>query len=223
MKSNYIIALLIIFFSILPFFLFAQSDGGNTLGGRYRLQQLNYQKSPLGATKDIDIELRFNYIKDLFPLNYRCNQANRCDTIMPGSYYPFGIGMNIGVKGYYNNTDSLNMHETNICLGPILRYYTAKCLFFEMNSNIFFSRSKIWNPNSGLSNQDLVPVNKIIGINFEIGLGYRIKLSENILFEPLIAFQRVKTSWYYKQIDYAFMPYENINNINIYLSLQLYY
>lgn len=213
---------ILIFLTVAPVLLHSQEDGSRIIGGRIKIEHLRYQKSSLGAIKDIDLGFSFNYLKILSPAYYQHIMESNPDSTIRLWYSSYGLGLNAGISGYYNNTDSILMHGTEVNVGPVVRYFTRKNFFMEGSFNILYAFNRLGYPVSSISKYAFLPTSKILGLSFEVGIGYRVILSRNVSLEPIVAYQR-KWKGFLPGHDYiSFDPYERTHAINFYLSLQFY-
>ncbi len=205
----------------LPTQLLAQNAGSRIIGGKLNLEHLRYKKSSLGAIRDFDVGLSVNYLKILSSTYYQHSFNSLSDSTKRRKHPSFGLGLNAGITGYYNNTDSIVMHSTELFFGPIVRYYTAIDFFFEGSLNVHYAMNRIGYPGSQPNKYYFIPRSNAFSLSLEAGIGYRIILGRNISLEPMIAYQRTWSSLIMGE-DKTLYPYQKVYSLNIYLSLQFY-
>jgi len=208
---------------MLPALLFSQNEGNRSIGGEFRLASLYYQKSALGVRKDIDLGFAFNYLKILSPLYHSDSIQVRDRHINTQSASSFGFGAFIGISGYYHNTDSIIQHGTNLFFGPVVRYYTSKILFLEGKCSMQYNAYKveIADPTSG--NYLYYPITKTIDLNLEMGVGAKIRLTNNVFFEPILSYQRSWENIYINQDGLLKSPNKRAHSIVLSMRFQFYY
>lgn len=208
---------------MLPSLLLSQNEGDRTIGGGINIEHLNFQRSPLGVRRDVDIGFSFNYFKILSPTIKldtltAFNQAKLGRTFS----HSFGAGFSIGIDGYYNNTDSIVMHETTAFLGPVFRYYMTRRLFFEGSMYFEYSHSSIEIPDHVSGNQIYFASGRRVGFSFELGIGYRIKINNSLSLEPIIAYQRYLARTPNDQNESVY-KFDKAHEFNFYIYLQYYF
>lgn len=213
--------LLLLFAIGLPSQLISQSSGSRMIGGKLNLEHLKYNESSLGAIRDFDVGFSLNYLKILSQGYYQHNYQSNTDSTNRRKHPSFGLGLHAGITGYYNNTDSIVMHSTELFFGPIVRYYTAIDIFFEGSLNAHYTWNRIGYPESQTNQYYFIPSSNTLSLSFEAGIGYRIILSRNISLEPIIAYQRTWSSLIMGEEKKSY-PYQKVHSLNIYLSLQFY-
>jgi hypothetical protein len=220
--NKFHITIVVIIVSILPLFLYSQTDKGRVAGGRFKFEYQYYKTFPLGTQNYFELEFAANYMYLLCPafLGKKC--INRFENDNYKLYSPIGTGFKIGFNGGYSNTDSLNMHGSEFFFGPLFRYFTKINLFLEVSGCFRYSCSKIWSP-LPLPGTYYIPLAKSVGYEVEIGLGYRIKLNRNIAFEPVAAYQIIDDGYYIDKLQNSQLYHENLNNLNFYVGFQYYF
>lgn len=202
--------------------LISQTAGSRIVGGKLNLEHLRYKESALGAINDFDIGFSINYLKILSSTYYEHSFNSLSDSTKRTKHPSFGLGVNAGITGYYNNTDSIVMHSTELFFGPIVRYYTPIDFFFEGSLNVHYAMSRIGYPESQSNKYYFFPRSNVLSLSLEAGVGYRIILSRNISLEPILAYQRKWETLIPEKGDSITSPSQKTHAMNFYISLQFY-
>lgn len=199
--------------------IFSQELLRNKIGSSLFLDHYHGNESPLGTRNDLGIGLDLNYLRGLtFFVDSTSIQKHYNSTFFCNNF-SFWQGLRIGMNGYYENTDSIIMHETRLSIATVSRLYHRKGFFIEGGLRLQNTLNKNGVPGSR-KKIVVISESKVAGFGLEFGIGYQWSLSEHISFEPYLSYLFMKSFFYYKdKQEFLWQPYELMHDFNIHLSL----
>ncbi|MEZ5070004.1 MAG: hypothetical protein R2751_03290 [Bacteroidales bacterium] len=173
----------------MPAFLFSQPLDKYIIGGDLAFDHLDFQSSPDGQRKDFKIGVHSRF---LVKLSDSTDSMPRIFHQKHSSPNYFWVGSLIGISSYLSNRDSMNVVQTEIILGPIIRYYTSEKIFVELSGYFLLNRVKVNTPDPiGVGNW-YIPVSNYYRLGCLLNVGYSLSIAKGILFEPILG---VGTEW----------------------------
>lgn len=97
-----------------------------------------------------------------------------------------GVGLGIGSETVKNSDTDFKQTSSTTTFGPFVRYYIADGLFGQGGINFGSSKSKSESGGSEFESKD-----SLFGWN--LGLGYAVRVTDTVLFEPMLAYGSVKS------------------------------